>query len=188
MSAFDTATNRVKDINWNQKYDHARQGSFIALVREYCRRAAMWTQELQCAPKWPFFDVSRMIQADFTDHRIAPFLANIEFRSSLVERVTEWYLLWHSLLDIHMDVIEQFNLPPPYEPLIILFERGCTSLKREHNLLYVGTAGLNVTDWQSYLAVDALTCLGSNVLDQIDQTYQIEFIRRASGDRSSNGN
>ncbi|MBD2770055.1 hypothetical protein IC235_19375 [Hymenobacter sp. BT664] len=120
----DQAIARIKAIDWELK-DY-RAASHIALLKEYLRRASLWATALDCADKWPFFDVAAQIdfslrldeaKVEALKRYLAPFPV-----SRTIRRMCEWFVHWAVVKNSPQ--VTKTALPDPYEPLILLYERG----------------------------------------------------------------
>ncbi|MEV4440468.1 hypothetical protein AB0K09_15875 [Streptomyces sp. NPDC049577] len=118
---------RIRNINWDDgeaSYDHA--ASRAALLREHLRRTALWARAFNLDIAWPYFDLAGLIDpAVRADDKILA-----ELRDCLGEEVgwpqVEATLIaaahWHAFLD--RTQIELPDLEDPYEPLLVMYERG----------------------------------------------------------------
>lgn len=121
---------------------------FFDLMREYVRRVALGQQALKVTQTRPFFDIAEKINPKIrADSEMLNGLHE-HFRdvpNPWMQRIGEWALHFATLQDSLVTYC--FNLPAPYEPLIVLFERGGTfTIKHEGILLNGGT--MSIRDWQ----------------------------------------
>ncbi|HEX2202281.1 MAG TPA: hypothetical protein VHG91_03230, partial [Longimicrobium sp.] len=79
----------------------------------------------------------------------------------------ERHLAWAALEDAGITADD--DLPPPYEPLVRLFERG-GAFHTEHGWAYVGHRGVptRVKGWEHYHRPDPITALDDDALDALD--------------------
>jgi hypothetical protein len=124
---------RLQQVRFEESLDH--NGSRLALMREYLRRSAMWAQALGCLDRWPFFDIAVAADpsAKLDDESVEAVLAGLEGRGlrPIDERVIPYMLNFTTLRDWPQ------GLPDPFEPLLMVYERG-GSFGRESGLILIG--------------------------------------------------
>lgn len=166
------AMERIFAINWEP--DDARVGSQIALLQEYLRRAALWAKTLDCTEQWPFFDIAAIAvgvdpsqradnaQVEVLRHHFsqAPF-----YTIGIIENTCEWFLHWQVVKN--QPEVRKFNLPDPYEPLIILYERGGI-FSTEHGLFNFEAASFPRGTWMQHDRDFPVVLLESAALDRLD--------------------
>ena len=124
-----TATaQRIMAIDWTGSFE--RTASRVALLREYLRRAAWWAEALDASP-WPFFDIASAAEpAIRADPRLIRQLedqltSKLQLQRSPVARACESAVHFAALLDSRTPLP---RLPAtamqPFEPLLVMFERG----------------------------------------------------------------
>lgn len=161
------ALDRLYAINWQA--DDTRIRSHVALFREYLRRSAIWAKALNCTELWPFFDIATRISPDSgvsqdKIDRLAQHLAAFHL-SKNVKQTCQWYLHFCEIETI--PIVKQYDLPTPYEPLILMYERGAT-FYTEHGFFCVSIASIPRKDWSHYERLTPLLPLESSVLDRLD--------------------
>ncbi|MBB6120680.1 hypothetical protein [Nocardiopsis algeriensis] len=113
---------RIHAIDWSRNLDRTR--SRVALMREYLRRAAVWTRTLE-AQGWPFYDI-----AEFAAPGVR---AADEVVSGVLESpalVRQFYTVGHTCVwALHLAAARDEgavlpDLPDPFEPLMRMYERG----------------------------------------------------------------
>jgi len=113
---------RLVRANWRGGFNHTR--SRVALMKEYLRRAALWSHQLR-AKQWPFFDAAALenpnIRAD--EELISAVVENEEIihQLPLVMDTCVWALHFSALRDSGE---ARPYLPDMFEPLVIFYERG----------------------------------------------------------------
>jgi hypothetical protein len=124
-----TALARVHAIVWDQPDRNEREGSQIALMFELLRRMALWANALGCRNRWPFFSVAEGVAASSDNVRAMlaqPEIASVEsaFGKLLSQprHICTWYVQWSAIEAL--DEVRAFGLPEPYEPALLIFERG----------------------------------------------------------------
>lgn len=171
------ALERVKSIQWSSDYSICKSHNYLAL--EYLRRITLWQQYIQVESEtWPFFDVVQEISPKIKvpETIITSFeeYCDTATISSFAERICSWYLRWVTYIEQGSTPSEP---PPPYEPLIILYERGGT-LRTEHGYLCVGLTRFVLPPnplfkkdrKQRLVGENYQVDLSQNFLDQLDQS------------------
>lgn len=161
------AAKRILSMSW--VFNEGKEYSQIALMQEYLRRMALWKGFLKTPLEWPFFDVAVLINPlarapEELVARVDEFLATK--RRTLLERKTcSWYLHWMAVAEgLSLDA---WNLPCPYDPLILFYDRGGI-LVREHDFIEVGRRKIRIDDWKKYLQDSAITELDEATLNKLD--------------------
>jgi hypothetical protein len=131
---------RVERIDWEQKEAKRREGSQIALMEEFLRRIAMWSEVLESDDKWPFFSVAETLAARSQDARarlddvlaqaIPSRIAELtRSRAPEVQNACTWHVQWCAIESL--ENVQRLALPAPYEPVLIAFELGGGALRIE---------------------------------------------------------
>ncbi len=165
----DTALERILAIKWEP--DDSRVNSHIALLREYLRRAALWAKALDCIDEWPFFDVAAHICplecADDTNVKVlnTHFTETPFYVAGMIEKTCEWFLHWERVKNLPK--VSEVTLPEPYEPLIIMYERGGI-FSMEHGFFDFAVGSFPRGKWQQYEEIIPLLKLDTITLDRVD--------------------
>ncbi|TAE64694.1 MAG: hypothetical protein EAZ86_26075 [Oscillatoriales cyanobacterium] len=165
----DTALERILAIKWEP--DDSRVNSHIALLREYLRRAALWAKALDCTDEWPFFDVAAHICplecADDTNVKLLKthFTETPFYVAGMIEKTCEWFLHWERVKNLPK--VSEVTLPEPYEPLIIMYERGGI-FSMEHGFFDFAVGSFPRGKWQQYEEIIPLLKLDTITLDRVD--------------------
>jgi hypothetical protein len=160
---------RLSAVDWDRvAFD--RRESRVALMREYLRRAALWARELDAASAWPFFDIAALIAPD-----LQPLQELTEELETLIYERVGWpsvqtccraALRWATLLDSGYPI--PAGLPEPYEPLLLLFERG-GEFYTEHGFIELDGASIMRKPMADYLSdKPVLASLDPDYLDALD--------------------
>lgn len=95
-------------------------------MREYMRRAALWAEAYHAEAKWPFYDVAECVDPNV---QLAPDVANEldaylrhNVGTASIERTCRGAVRWAAIRDDRK--VELPDLPEPYEPLLLTYERG----------------------------------------------------------------
>jgi hypothetical protein len=161
---------RLEAVDWkgDSGFDHRR--SRVRLMAEYLRRAARWAQVLDAADEWPFFDIAARIDpsihipVDQAKDLEALIYRGIGWPS--VETTTRAALRWAALLDA--DTPQPLGLEDPYEPLLVLFDRG-GGWTIEAGFIDVDGAAIRQQTWLDHLSTEPVTALDPATLDALDE-------------------
>jgi hypothetical protein len=159
MGALDDVITRLRAAISRAPGAHTR--ARVALMREFLRRSALWSEALGVPAKWPLFDVAGEadpsapqpeVPADLVARPLAP-----DVRATL-----PWMLRWaaHPPGSIA-------GLPDPYEPLLLFYERG-GGFTIEQGMLDVDGTRLPIRDRGAYLRATPFTDLDPAALDALD--------------------
>ncbi|MBF2048764.1 MAG: hypothetical protein IGS54_15625 [Elainella sp. C42_A2020_010] len=142
---------RILAIDWQK---NCLDSDFhVKLMAEYLRRSALWRNALQPSqPTHPLlFDIAACIDPTVrADSDLVEALLDHlnQFPISLVvKRVCEQALHWAAIRDTTQ--VQQFSLPDPYEPLLVLFEHD-EIFSTEHGWIDVAGAGFQIQNWRDY--------------------------------------
>jgi hypothetical protein len=143
------------------------------LMQEYLRRAAWWAQGLDATDKWPFFDIAGLLAPEV--HSPPEIAAKLE---TLIRNRVGWpsvdiscraALRWAALLDAGIPVPPQ--LEDPFEPLLLMFERG-GGFTTEHGFIDLGGSSVLRKTWRDHLAPHPVTSLDEATLDALDRSAE----------------
>ncbi|WP_374774245.1 hypothetical protein OG756_15860 [Streptomyces sp. NBC_01310] len=117
-----TLAARLERTDWAGSFDRTR--SRVALMREFLRRSALWAGETG-STEWPFFDIAGRIDpsARIDDESVQSIAEKIGLQQPVVLDTLTWALNFAVLSDIRTGLPD---LPSPFEPLMLMFERGGT--------------------------------------------------------------
>ncbi len=163
----DTAIERIKAINW--KLNDSRTASHIALFREYLRRASLWAKTLGCTDEWPFFDVAAQLnpslRADEAKVEVLKRHLKQFCLSRPIKRTCKWFVHWAIVKN--KPEVTKFGLPDPYDPLIVMYERG-GDFYMEHGFFHFCVGCFPIGNWSQYNSLSPNIVLDEQVLDQLD--------------------
>lgn len=159
---------RLHGVTWEESLDH--NGSRIALMQEYLRRAALWAQALDRTAHWPFFDIAAAADPDaqLDEAYLDSVLAGLSGRGlrPLDERVIRYMLNFTVLAARPQD------LPDPFEPLLAVYERG-GSFGREAGSIRIGVGdGVPARAPEKYARRAPADDLGPAALDALDRAWE----------------
>lgn len=163
---------RLRAIDWEDDdavFDHAP--SRAALMREYHRRMAHWARALNAEAHWPFFDIVQHIDPTFTlsdDVRaeLDDYISeNVGWPS--IERTCRGAVNWAEFrlrTEIALPELED-----PYEPLLVMYERGGGFTVESEFIDLTGIA-VPIKPLSDYLLADPIVQLDPDVLDALDES------------------
>lgn len=167
-----TTLARLKAVDWDPDFNvslaHAR--SRAKLMHEYLRRAALWAQELGGTTRWPFFDIAGRWAPDVD----VPAEVAEELEKQIGPHINSWdavpsraALRWAAMLDAGVSI--PAHLEDPFEPLLLMFERG-GGQTTEAGFIDLGGSSVLQETWRDYLGTKAVTNLDQASLDALDST------------------
>jgi hypothetical protein len=161
---------RLEAVDWKGDSGFEHRRSRVRLMAEYLRRAARWAQVLDAADEWPFFDIAAHV--DPTVHVPADQAKDLE---ALIYRGIGWpsvvtasraALRWAALLDVGTPLPP--GLEDPYEPLLLIFDRG-GGWTIEAGFIDVDGAAIRQQTWIDHLSTEPVTALDLATLDALDE-------------------
>ncbi|GIF98459.1 hypothetical protein [Catellatospora citrea] len=113
---------RLRAVNWSGSA-HGRTRSRRLLMQEHLRRAAWWAQRFPSG-KWPFPDLAEAVDPTVrADDTLVEEVEDLTAFASFVDGAAAVDALhWYALRAVPGVVLP--DLPDPYEPLLVFFERG----------------------------------------------------------------
>jgi hypothetical protein len=179
-TSVEQAIARIKAIDWNQDNSNTRQISHIKLFREHVRRTVLWFRALDLDFKgsgWPSVDIAARIDTSLIDEgrdedrdEELIKLLGVSGHGYAIRYFPVCYVHWAMVQN--RPEIMQIALPAPYEPVIMMFERGCRFPKREFDLYNFWGGGIPLGRPESYYDKAPYTDLDSAALDREDIEYE----------------
>lgn len=157
---------RLVAVEWGGPFRHT--WSRVALMREYLRRAALWADAVD-STEWPFFDIAAGL--DFAvgadDDAMLRAERDLDAKSvgGLVRRMAMAALHFAALRDTGTSLPD---LPDPYEPLILMFERGGGFTLDGTGFIQVDMAGIPRGKREAHMSPEPRVSLDSAALDALD--------------------
>ncbi len=163
-NALDQAIERLMAIEWSTGFTFRRSHWF--LMKEHLRRMALWAKALERERKWPFFDLAAEINPDIRANPdlIRELKRSIPIYPASMWKTIEWFLQWAELSG-RQNI--PFDLPAPYEPLIVMYERGGT-MKREQSFIDTQGGTVTIRTIEDDLQDKPIVELRAKLLDQLD--------------------
>lgn len=154
---------RIQRIDWAGDFRHT--ASRVRLMLEYLRRAALWAQRVDRVAQWPFFDIAEAIDpaARADAELVARTVETLPRHASL----TCTYALHFAELATRSPAAVS-DLPDPFEPLILMYERG-GDFVIHHAHIEVDLAILPNRPLADYADAEPFTTLDAPSLDALDE-------------------
>jgi hypothetical protein len=160
---------RLQAVDWNGGSGFEHRRSRVRLMAEYLRRAALWAQALDATDDWPFFDITaHLAPAVHTPEDEAKDLEVLIYNHvgwPSVDRIARAALRWAAMKDAEV------RLPPgmddPYEPLLLMFDRG-GAWTTEAGFIDVDGGAIRQQTWLDHLTTEPATTLDRATLDALD--------------------
>jgi hypothetical protein len=159
---------RIMSISWGASDD--RDYSRAYLMREYLRRMAWWAKALNLSAGYPFFDVAAAIDPAVRADQVVVDRVTADLRKNLqsvvATRVCVNALHFAALLDAEVPLPSVPDMP--YEPVIMLLERGEGFYAEGGGLIDIGLIGVPIGKIEDNLLTEPLVELDEDVLDALD--------------------
>ncbi|WDN55922.1 hypothetical protein [Streptomyces clavuligerus] len=125
-TAYEVLT-RLRRVDWgNDTAAFGHANSCALLMREYLRRTALWARASGAADAWPFLGIADRVAADVTvpadaAAELEAVLAGLAPHSLKVtcRAAVRWAVLREQGVGLPADLPDE-----PYEPLLLMYERG----------------------------------------------------------------
>lgn len=166
----NAAVKRIKAIHWAGSFD--KTPSRVALLREYLRRASWWAEAVKSS-EWPFFDIAAAITP-----AVRAGAASVRAVEEHLAGALQGALVVHSCVRaLHFAALEDAGtkLPKvpssvarPFEPLLLMFERGGGFRLSGSGLIEVDAAGVPKGTAKSHHTDKPVVALERAALDALD--------------------
>ncbi|MGW8982069.1 hypothetical protein ACWGQ9_05370 [Streptomyces parvus] len=175
-----TIFNRLRAIDWaddTAAFQHAH--SRALLMREYLRRAALWARAYKAEKSWPFFDIAEHVDSDITTppdvaEALEQWLQSLA--PSSLRTTCKGAVKWAALRDARPDMPE--SLPDPYEPLLLMYERGGGYYLHEY--LDLNGVMIPLRDVESNASATPFDTLSPATLDALDGMGELTYFAKIS--------
>ena len=168
----EATAKRIMTIQWVGAYD--KTPSRLALMREYLRRSAWWAEALK-VDSWPFFDIAHAVKPEvranpsLISRMEAHLTSKLQLPSSRVGKACERALHFAALLDSGADLPSlPESVQHPFEPLLLMFERGGGFRVDGSGLIEIDSLGLQKDTLQSNRIKEPIVSLARSELDALD--------------------
>ncbi|MFF3993609.1 hypothetical protein ACFYX8_09900 [Streptomyces cyaneofuscatus] len=173
-------SDRLGAIDWDDDgaaFRHAH--SRALLMREYLRRAALWAKAYGAEESWPFFDIAEYVDADITTPpKVAEELEQLlkDLAPASLRTTCRAAVRWSALRDAHRDL--PADLPDPYEPLLLMYERGGGYYLEEY--LDLNGVMIPLRDMESNISAAPFVTLAPTTLDALDAEGEMTYFAKIS--------
>ncbi|XVU22754.1 hypothetical protein ACQPZJ_36600 [Actinoplanes sp. CA-054009] len=166
--------------------DYARYGdkawSKAALLREYFRRAALWAEAYGCETRTPFFDIAKCVEPGVrADQAVIDALVRDvdDGTRNAIRHVAPFMLHWAALR-----AAPGWAMPPgladPFEPLVLLFERG-GGFHTENGEVDLEYLAAPLRGWRERATAPPMASFAVEALDEIDRAGSVAQFGRVIG-------
>ena len=125
-AAAERMVDRLAAVKFDHEVAFARQSSRGRLVREFLRRTALWARELGAESGWPYSDLAGALEpeVDVEPHQLARLEIDADTSDEfpIGPKLGALIVRWAALGDLPRQSFP--HLDDPYEPLLVLFDRG----------------------------------------------------------------
>ncbi|MCX5109214.1 hypothetical protein OOK13_11855 [Streptomyces sp. NBC_00378] len=164
---------RLRAVDWSDDsaaYEHAN--SRALLMREYLHRAARWARAYGAEELWPFFDIAEHVAPEVrTPPDVAAELEEVltGLAPASLRKTCRGAVRW-AVLGSAGDRSPQGLPDDPYEPLLLMYERGGGYFVEE--FLDLNGAMLRLGTVESNLSARPFRTLAPAILDALDAEDQ----------------
>ncbi|MFD3976685.1 hypothetical protein [Streptomyces cyaneofuscatus] len=170
----------LRAIDWDDDgaaFRHAH--SRALLMREYLRRTALWAQAYGAEERWSFFDIAERVDAAITTPpdvavELEHLLTNLAPAS--LRTTCRGAVRWPALLASHRGL--PVDLPDPYEPLLLMYERGGGYHLGEY--LDLNGVMIPLRDVESNASATPFVTLALTTLDALDAEGEMTYFAKIS--------
>ncbi|MEE1766938.1 hypothetical protein PUR34_01580 [Streptomyces sp. JV185] len=167
---------RLRAIDWSGDFAaHEHANSRALLMREYLRRAARWARAYGAEESWPFFDIAECVAPEVRTppdvaaelEQVLTGLAPSSLRKTCRGAV-RWAVLRRAGVRFPQDLPDD-----PYEPLLLMYERGGGYSVEE--FIDLDGAMLRVGTVESNLPARPFLASAPAALDALDAEGEITY-------------
>lgn len=165
--AVHAMADRLSAIDWERRGD--KTWSKAALLKEYFRRAAQWAAAYDCDTSVPFYDIAACVDPSVRagQDAVHDVLERVEAGGRNVARIAPVILHW-AALRATPGVDLPGELEDPFEPLILLFERG-GGFHTENGEVDLEWKSVRMAGWRDRADDPPMAGFAADALDEIDR-------------------
>ncbi|MEV4435421.1 hypothetical protein [Streptomyces sp. NPDC049555] len=155
---------RIAQIDWHGNLEHTR--SRVALAREFFRRSALWAESLS-SNEWPFFDIAALVDSSIRadEELVRKVSSTPAHQQPVVVNTCVWAVHFAELAADHPSLPE---LPDPFEPLLVMYERGGGVALDSTGFIDIDTAAVPIGSPAKHLERKPLPVHDNEYLDSLD--------------------
>ncbi|WP_274563168.1 hypothetical protein [Streptomyces spiramyceticus] len=173
-----TATlERLRAVDWSGDWDYAfgHAQSRRLLMHEHLRRSALWARACGAEDAWPFFDVTGYVDPGFQlPSELAAELHEVLKKAAYSARKTCSGAVRFAELRAQGNATLP-DLPDPYEPLILFYERGGEYLQDDAGFLDLTGVSIKPRSLQDHLVAMPFLTFRTTTLDALDGEGSISY-------------
>ncbi|WP_051167601.1 hypothetical protein [Actinoplanes sp. N902-109] len=163
---------RLGAVDWQRR--GYRSWSQSKLMLEFFRRAAQWAEAYRCDTHTPFYDIAACVDPAVRADKstVDEVVRGVEDGGWDVEQVTPFIVHWAALRPALGPELPP-GLDDPFEPLVLLFERGggFSTANGWAELEYVAVP---LRDWRTRAERPPMASFAAAELDEIDRAGSLE--------------
>ncbi|MCX5012022.1 hypothetical protein OG765_13620 [Streptomyces sp. NBC_00555] len=174
---------RLRAVEWDGEWDDVlvHVMSRRLLFREYLRRAGIWAQAYSAEAMWPFFDVVECVDPEFSlstevDAQLRECLGQIIYVGA-VKRTCTGAVRLADYRARHPEALP--DLPDPYEPLLLFYERGGAFFQDSGGFLDLTGVTVRRGTLVGRVTNPPLSSLDPALLDAVDAEGRITYYTAA---------
>jgi hypothetical protein len=169
--AVQAMTARLSAIDWARHGD--KSWSKASLLREYFRRVARWSIAYGCDARVPFFDLAACVNPNVraSQDALDCLPKHVSTPSGTVDRIRQYLLHWAAVRATLGDELPA-GLEEPFEPLIMLFERG-GGIHTENGEVNIEWVSVRMAGWRDRADNPPIASMAPEALDEIDRAGAI---------------
>ncbi|MFI5897397.1 hypothetical protein ACIA5D_45630 [Actinoplanes sp. NPDC051513] len=158
---------RLSAIDWERRGD--KTWSKAALLKEYFRRAARWAAAFDCDTPVPFYDIAACVDPSIraSEGAVDDVLDKVAAGGRSIARIAPFLLNW-AALRATPGIDLPGELEDPFEPLILLFERG-GGFHTENGQVNLEWKSVRMAGWRDRANDAPMGSFATDVLDEIDR-------------------
>ncbi|WP_158835903.1 hypothetical protein [Streptomyces sp. NRRL S-350] len=172
-------TDRLAAIKWTKPAErNAHAASRSRLMVEYLRRASLWADLLGGPPGWPFFDLAGALAPEVrVDPAVAERLEDCieeHIGGISTENGCRAAVRWATLGDA--PGVRLPDLPDPFEPLILMYERGGEVIADESRAFDFAGRRVPIRPWRGHISAEPAVALDPETLDALDALDALDVL------------
>jgi hypothetical protein len=143
-------------------------------MQEFLRRTALWAHAISVDRNWPLLSVAEALSARLPSIKARLGLHELDHKAArqktvFASRVAQWFLDW-TVIE-RQDEVVAFKLLAPYEPAIVLLERG-GYVHIENRMFQIRLASFPIRSVAAYLEQPPFVELDEQSLAAADEVWQ----------------
>lgn len=179
LNSIEQAKHRILSIDWEYN-DRAKEGSHRLLFNEFLRRAALVAEVVGIldllGTGWPMLDYAIYFDSslELEDEEISRLAKKLQidgYPSWYSERVCIYFMHWVAVLN--NPEVTRHNLLNPYEPLVVLYERGGTFRRDKIGTWEFASTAYFIGPASSHLNSIPVIEFDEDSFDRVDEEFKV---------------